>query len=95
MCVFSPHSFQVCEKLYNERRAFDKILGCYWSDPVRKPQAFTYIQHILMQSDVTADEKQKVQVEAMNHLSVRHQYVWRTRDIHSVVLARFSADVYG
>lgn len=63
-------SFQVCERIYSERRAFDKILSCYWTDPIRRDLVFEYIEEIWRRADVTDAERVLVKQEAMRNVEV-------------------------
>ncbi|KAK2151497.1 hypothetical protein LSH36_361g02006 [Paralvinella palmiformis] len=60
--------YRVCESLYQKRKEYDKILSCYWKDPARKHQSFSYIEHILMSDYYSVEDKQKIEREAVSHI---------------------------
>uniref|UniRef100_A0A663LYH3 Vacuolar protein sorting-associated protein 8 homolog n=1 Tax=Athene cunicularia TaxID=194338 RepID=A0A663LYH3_ATHCN len=49
--------YQICEFMYERELRYDKIIGCYLRDPVRKEEVFNYIHNILSMPGYSAEEK--------------------------------------
>uniref|UniRef100_A0A663LYI4 Vacuolar protein sorting-associated protein 8 homolog n=1 Tax=Athene cunicularia TaxID=194338 RepID=A0A663LYI4_ATHCN len=52
--------YQICEFMYERELRYDKIIGCYLRDPVRKEEVFNYIHNILSMPGYSAEEKRLV-----------------------------------
>jgi len=52
--------YRVCEIIYQKKRQFDKVLSCYWRDPARQHQAFSYIEQILADDSFTDLEQEEI-----------------------------------
>uniref|UniRef100_A0A8C3K5B2 Vacuolar protein sorting-associated protein 8 homolog n=1 Tax=Calidris pygmaea TaxID=425635 RepID=A0A8C3K5B2_9CHAR len=63
--------YQICEFMYERELRYDKIIGCYLRDPVRKEEVFNYIHNILSMPGYSAEEKQSVWQKALEHIEVR------------------------
>uniref|UniRef100_A0A8C3PPI1 Vacuolar protein sorting-associated protein 8 homolog n=1 Tax=Calidris pygmaea TaxID=425635 RepID=A0A8C3PPI1_9CHAR len=60
--------YQICEFMYERELRYDKIIGCYLRDPVRKEEVFNYIHNILSMPGYSAEEKQSVWQKALEHI---------------------------
>uniref|UniRef100_A0A8C4UVW4 VPS8 subunit of CORVET complex n=1 Tax=Falco tinnunculus TaxID=100819 RepID=A0A8C4UVW4_FALTI len=60
--------YQICEFIYERELRYDKIIGCYLHDPVRKEEVFNYIHNILSMPGYSAEEKQLVWQKALEHI---------------------------
>ncbi|XP_010115537.1 PREDICTED: vacuolar protein sorting-associated protein 8 homolog, partial [Chlamydotis macqueenii] len=60
--------YQICEFMYERELRYDKIIGCYLRDPVRKEEVFNYIHNILSMPGYGAEEKQSVWQKALEHI---------------------------
>uniref|UniRef100_U3I7K3 Vacuolar protein sorting-associated protein 8 homolog n=1 Tax=Anas platyrhynchos platyrhynchos TaxID=8840 RepID=U3I7K3_ANAPP len=60
--------YQICEFMYERELRYDKIIGCYLRDPVRKEEVFNYIHNILSMPGYSAEEKQSVWDKALEHI---------------------------
>ncbi|KAF1549037.1 hypothetical protein FQV10_0008744, partial [Eudyptes schlegeli] len=60
--------YQICEFMYERELRYDKIIGCYLRDPVRKEEVFNYIHNILSMPGYSAEEKQLVWQKALEHI---------------------------
>ncbi|KAK2538657.1 Vps8 [Columba livia] len=60
--------YQICEFMYERELRYDKIIGCYLRDPVRKEEVFNYIHNILSMPGYSTEEKQSVWQEALEHI---------------------------
>ncbi|XP_062438243.1 vacuolar protein sorting-associated protein 8 homolog isoform X3 [Rhea pennata] len=60
--------YQICEFMYERELRYDKIIGCYLRDPVRKEEVFNYIHNILSMPGYSAEEKQSVWQKALDHI---------------------------
>ncbi|KAM6122518.1 vacuolar protein sorting-associated protein 8 homolog isoform 2-T2 [Pterocles gutturalis] len=60
--------YQICEFMYEREDRYDKIIGCYLRDPVRKEEVFNYIHNILSMPGYSAEEKQSVWQKALEHI---------------------------
>ncbi|NXF32652.1 VPS8 protein, partial [Nyctibius bracteatus] len=60
--------YQICEFMYERELRYDKIIGCYLRDPVRKEDVFNYIHNILSMPGYSAEEKQSVWQKALEHI---------------------------
>ncbi|NWS22506.1 VPS8 protein, partial [Pachyramphus minor] len=60
--------FQICEFMYERQLRYDKIIGCYLRDPMRKEEVFNYIHNILSMPGYSAEEKQLVWQKALDHI---------------------------
>ncbi|KFW80538.1 Vacuolar protein sorting-associated protein 8, partial [Manacus vitellinus] len=60
--------FQICEFMYERQLRYDKIIGCYLRDPMRKEEVFNYIHNILSMPGYSAEEKQSVWQKALEHI---------------------------
>ena len=61
-------SVQVLEQLYERRREFAKVLSCYWRDPSRRAQAFSYIHHVMLDDSFVEFERTGVEQAALEHM---------------------------
>ncbi|XP_065176622.1 vacuolar protein sorting-associated protein 8 homolog [Sycon ciliatum] len=64
----SASFFQVLEQLYERRREFAKVLSCYWRDPTRRAQAFSYIHHVMLDDSFVEFERAEVEQAALKHM---------------------------
>uniref|UniRef100_A0A8C8BDC3 Vacuolar protein sorting-associated protein 8 homolog n=1 Tax=Otus sunia TaxID=257818 RepID=A0A8C8BDC3_9STRI len=60
--------YQICEFMYERELRYDKIIGCYLRDPVRKEEVFNYIHNILSMPGYSAEEKHSVWQKALEHI---------------------------
>ncbi|XP_050184016.1 vacuolar protein sorting-associated protein 8 homolog isoform X2 [Myiozetetes cayanensis] len=60
--------FQICEFMYERQFRYDRIIGCYLRDPMRKEEVFNYIHNILSMPGYSAEEKQSVWQKALDHI---------------------------
>uniref|UniRef100_A0A8C3V914 Vacuolar protein sorting-associated protein 8 homolog n=1 Tax=Catharus ustulatus TaxID=91951 RepID=A0A8C3V914_CATUS len=60
--------YQICEFMYERQLRYDKIIGCYLRDPLRKEEVFNYIHNILSMPGYSAEEKQLVWQKALDHI---------------------------
>ncbi|NXT78029.1 VPS8 protein, partial [Zapornia atra] len=60
--------YQICEFMYERELRYDKIIGCYLRDPVRKEEVFNYIHNILSMPGYSTEEKQSVWQKALEHI---------------------------
>ncbi|NWI91839.1 VPS8 protein, partial [Pitta sordida] len=60
--------YQICEFMYERQLRYDKIIGCYLRDPMRKEEVFNYIHNILSMPGYSAEEKQLVWQKALDHI---------------------------
>uniref|UniRef100_A0A8B9CUX8 Vacuolar protein sorting-associated protein 8 homolog n=1 Tax=Anser brachyrhynchus TaxID=132585 RepID=A0A8B9CUX8_9AVES len=60
--------YQICEFMYERELRYDKIIGCYLRDPVRKEEVFNYIHNILSMPGYSTEEKQSVWDKALEHI---------------------------
>uniref|UniRef100_A0A663LY98 VPS8 subunit of CORVET complex n=1 Tax=Athene cunicularia TaxID=194338 RepID=A0A663LY98_ATHCN len=60
--------YQICEFMYERELRYDKIIGCYLRDPVRKEEVFNYIHNILSMPGYSAEEKRLVWQKALEHI---------------------------
>ncbi|NXX93888.1 VPS8 protein, partial [Centropus bengalensis] len=60
--------YQICEFMYERELRYDKIIGCYLRDPMRKEEVFNYIHNILSMPGYSAEEKQSVWQKALEHI---------------------------
>ncbi|NXK91631.1 VPS8 protein, partial [Formicarius rufipectus] len=60
--------YQICEFMYERQLRYDRIIGCYLRDPLRKEEVFNYIHNILSMPGYSAEEKQLVWQEALDHM---------------------------
>ncbi|NXQ87286.1 VPS8 protein, partial [Nyctibius grandis] len=60
--------YQICEFMYERELRYDKIIGCYLRDPVRKEDVFNYIHNILSMPGYSTEEKQSVWQKALEHI---------------------------
>ncbi|XP_033849664.2 vacuolar protein sorting-associated protein 8 homolog isoform X1 [Acipenser ruthenus] len=49
--------YQICEFVYEERRLYTSIVGCYLKDAARRDQVFGYINDVITRADLTNEEK--------------------------------------
>uniref|UniRef100_A0A803VXR5 VPS8 subunit of CORVET complex n=1 Tax=Ficedula albicollis TaxID=59894 RepID=A0A803VXR5_FICAL len=61
--------YQICEFMYERQLRYDKIIGCYLRDPLRKEEVFNYIHNILSMPGYSAEEKQLVWQKALDHIA--------------------------
>ncbi|XP_071423017.1 vacuolar protein sorting-associated protein 8 homolog [Pithys albifrons albifrons] len=60
--------YQICEFMYERQLRYDRIIGCYLRDPLRKEEVFNYIHNILSMPGYSAEEKQSVWQKALDHI---------------------------
>uniref|UniRef100_A0A8C9MQE5 Vacuolar protein sorting-associated protein 8 homolog n=1 Tax=Serinus canaria TaxID=9135 RepID=A0A8C9MQE5_SERCA len=66
--------YQICEFMYERQLRYDKIIGCYLRDPLRKEEVFNYIHNILSMPGYSAEEKQLVWQKALDHIEVEFDF---------------------
>jgi len=56
--AWSAAFYRVCERVYETRRQYDKIVTCYWRDPCRSELTFSYVQSVWVDQCLSANERQ-------------------------------------